>query len=171
MCRVLELACHPDTPPGRVAGVAVALHVEGGRWTLDFTVSGGAPLLAPVAMPERADGLWQSTCFELFVMGDNGGYTEFNFAPSTRWAAYRFDAYRQGMRDATLATPRIEPTGAGVRVTLDFPPPEKARISLCAVIEEEGGTKSYWALAHPPGKPDFHHPACFALELPAPSAP
>ena len=26
---------------------------------------------------------------------------------------------------------------------------------------------SYWALAHPPGKPDFHHPDCFALELPA----
>jgi len=21
-------------------------------------------------------------------------------------------------------------------------------------------------LAHPPGKPDFHHPDCFALELP-----
>jgi hypothetical protein len=34
------------------------------------------------------------------------------------------------------------------------------------VIEERNGRKSYWALAHPPGEPDFHHPACFALELP-----
>ena len=41
-------------------------------------------------------------------------------------------------------------------------------MGLCAVIEEKDGTKSYWALAHPPGdKPDFHDPACFALELPA----
>jgi hypothetical protein len=42
------------------------------------------------------------------------------------------------------------------------------RIGLSAVIEEKNGMKSYWALAHPAGKPDFHHPACFAAELPAP---
>ena len=42
------------------------------------------------------------------------------------------------------------------------------RAGLSAIIEEADGTKSYWALAHPPGKPDFHHPDCFALELPAP---
>jgi len=34
-------------------------------------------------------------------------------------------------------------------------------------FEETNGRLSYWALAHPPGKPDFHHPDCFALELPA----
>ena len=27
------------------------------------------------------------------------------------------------------------------------------------------GGISYWALAHPPGKPDFHHADGFALEL------
>ena len=27
--------------------------------------------------------------------------------------------------------------------------------------------KSYWALAHPPGKEDFYHFDCFAHELPA----
>ena len=44
-------------------------------------------------------------------------------------------------------------------------------IGLSAVIEEEGGRKSYWALAHPPGPPDFHHPDCFTLELAAPKRP
>ena len=44
------------------------------------------------------------------------------------------------------------------------------QIGLSAVLEEKDGTKSYWALRHPPGKPDFHHPDCFALELPAPEA-
>ncbi len=41
-------------------------------------------------------------------------------------------------------------------------------IALSAVIEETDGTKSYWALRHPPGPPDFHHPDCFALTLEAP---
>jgi hypothetical protein len=41
-------------------------------------------------------------------------------------------------------------------------------MGLAAVIEEQGGVKSYWALAHPDAKPDFHAPACFAATLPAP---
>ena len=41
------------------------------------------------------------------------------------------------------------------------------QLGLSAVIEENNGRISYWALAHPPGKPDFHHPDCFRIELPA----
>jgi hypothetical protein len=33
------------------------------------------------------------------------------------------------------------------------------------VIETLDGSLSYWALRHPPGKPDFHHSESFALEL------
>jgi hypothetical protein len=39
------------------------------------------------------------------------------------------------------------------------------QIGASAVIEETNGTKSYWALAHPPGKADFHHSDCFAAVL------
>jgi hypothetical protein len=39
------------------------------------------------------------------------------------------------------------------------------RLGLSALIEETSGRKSYWALAHPPGKPDFHHADCFAHEF------
>jgi hypothetical protein len=39
------------------------------------------------------------------------------------------------------------------------------RIGLAAVIEDTSGHKSYWALAHPPGKADFHHSDSFALEF------
>jgi hypothetical protein len=55
----------------------------------------------------------------------------------------------------------------------ELPPNEldsMASIALSAVIEEADGTKSYWALRHPPGPPDFHHPDCFALNLGAPDA-
>ena len=55
---------------------------------------------------------------------------------------------------------------------VDFLAPDLPwRLGLSAVIEAEDGTKSYWALNHPPGAPDFHHKDCFALELPAPEAP
>ena len=39
------------------------------------------------------------------------------------------------------------------------------RVSLAAVIEEDQGLVSYWALAHPPGDPNFHHADCFAARL------
>ena len=43
--------------------------------------------------------------------------------------------------------------------------PGKLVLALSAVIEHLDGRISYWALRHPPGKPDFHHPQGFALEL------
>jgi hypothetical protein len=58
-----------------------------------------------------------------------------------------------------------------LEATLDLgrtmlPIDEPWHLGLSAVIEERNGAKSYWALAHPPGMPDFHHRDCFALELP-----
>ena len=37
--------------------------------------------------------------------------------------------------------------------------------NLAVVLEERDGTKSYWALAHAPDKPDFHAPDCFIAKL------
>ncbi len=42
-------------------------------------------------------------------------------------------------------------------------------LALSTVIEATDGTKSYWALAHAPGPPDFHNPDCFTATLPAPT--
>ena len=53
-----------------------------------------------------------------------------------------------------------------VLLTADILQVGPARASLAAVIEEEDGAKSYWALAHPPGKSDFHHTDCFVARLP-----
>jgi hypothetical protein len=39
------------------------------------------------------------------------------------------------------------------------------RLGLSAVVEATDGGLSYWALRHPPGKPDFHHIDAFALQL------
>jgi hypothetical protein len=172
------LVPHPDTPARRVTAVTCSIAWEDvGHWRLDFIVVAppDALRLPGPAAPERTDGLWQHSCFELFLRAPDDSYLELNFSPSGQWAAYRFDGYRAGMRDLELAQPRI--------LTID--PAQPARFALSAqlsdsrlsgeghwcagvsaVIEEIDGTKSYWALAHPPGKPDFHHPDCFVLELP-----
>ena len=39
------------------------------------------------------------------------------------------------------------------------------RLALVAVIAEKNGSLSYWALAHPPHRPDFHHAEAFVLVL------
>ena len=100
-------------------------------------------------------------------------YTEFNLSPSGEWAAYRFEGYRQGMANLDVAEASIEsPVRAGdawrIRAFLDsaaFEGLGPGLASLSAVIEERDGTRSYWALAHPSDKPDFHHPDSFVLEL------
>jgi hypothetical protein len=75
------------------------------------------------------------------------------------------------MASAEVAVPRIEFERTAqrciLRAALTLPDEGAWRLGLSAVIEETNGRKSYWALSHPPGKPDFHHSDCFALELPA----
>jgi len=39
------------------------------------------------------------------------------------------------------------------------------KLALSAVVEDDSGRLAYWALKHAPGKPDFHHPDGFVLEL------
>lgn len=142
-------------------------------------------LLIPlVATSRRIDGLWKHTCFEAFIgTKDSPAYYEFNFSPSSEWAAYQFRGYRDGwpLADDGFA-PNISVEQVADRLTLEttirldrlslIHSGTTLRIGLTAVIEGNDGTLSYWALRHPAGKPDFHHADSFALELalPIPSA-
>ncbi len=173
----LSLTPHPDTPSGRVTAVEVELVVcRGDDLLISYFVTGSEDLIVPdPAAGERRDGLWETTCFEAFLKPVGGeAYFEFNFSPSTHWAAYRFDRHREGRSDLPRSVDPFSTRGEGpsdplLEVDLDLSglPNVAMRLGLCAVIEEQSGRKSYWALAHPPGDPDFHDPSCFALELPA----
>jgi hypothetical protein len=133
--------------------------------------------IPPMQSTARADGLWRHTCFEAFIMAPGtAGYYEFNFAPSRQWALYRFDAYREGMSPADLEPPpelcvrrfedRLE-LDAAVHLNdlIGLRGAPRLLLGLTAVVEEENGRLCYWALKHPPGKPDFHCPDGFVLEL------
>ena len=212
----VQLVPHPDTPPTAIGSLACSISWQGpGLWCFDYIV--GEPpeaLSLPVpAAPQRSYGLWERTCFELFLRQPGfGPYYEFNFSPSGEWAAFGFDSYRSGMAELAVAQPLITSTDrrqfalamtsyltnlgmdpeqasslAATKVdsgpapaqnyalsaTLEDPSfgaPGPWEAAICAVIEEADGTKSYWALAHPPGAPDFHHPDCFVLDLPPPAS-
>lgn len=169
----VQLERHPDFGCDAVTCIEVEVaRAPSGVLTLRYRALGAVEglLLPPAATPARRDELWRHTCFELFVGVPGSGYLEFNFSPSGEWAAYGFSGYRIGMRDLEIAPPVIEAgfDTEGYALGVSVSPGELAepwRIGLSAIIEEHGGAKSYWAVAHPPGKPDFHHPDCFALEL------
>jgi len=167
-----ELRLHPDCMCDAVRRISVQIERKARGLVLVYGVEGeiGALSLTPAGPSLRTDGLWQHTCFEAFLRSQASGYCEFNFSSSTAWAAYRFDGYRAGMRALELTVaPRIETQTAPVTYRLtaglgDLPPGDW-HLGLSAVIEERSGRKSYWALTHPPGKPDFHHADSFALAL------
>lgn len=188
----LELRSHPGHPPP--PGLALSVERLPAddpqrplrlRYRLDGPVGvlrWPVPLAADAEA--RQDGLWKHTCFEAFVAAADAaaaGYVEYNCAPSGAWAAYRFDGYRSGMRAEPLAVPprvaqRRGAQHAAVDVALPWPAPPpgdgaaravpaRVRLGLTAVVEAMDGSLSYWALRHPPGRPDFHNAAGFQLEL------
>jgi hypothetical protein len=175
-----KLVPHPTTlpadPPFDVwARVDHAASI-GAIATTNIWFGVGAPagrfVIAPLSEPWRADELWRTTCFEAFLRAQGEeAYREWNFAPKGNWAAYDFSGYRKDKTNADVGSPpyiRMEDNftwwtlGAAIAVEAD----KQWSLGLSAVLEELDGTMSYWALAHPSDKPDFHAPGCFVGRLP-----
>ena len=170
---------HPDSRS--FAAVHIEVEVARSRaecLVLSYIVTGKmSDVLMPTIMAAARRELWRHTCFEAFLCASSGSeYYEFNFAPSTEWAAYWFSSYRSGMRVATeISAPTIEvrssPDCYTLQASLELDRlsalPRKVvwRLGLSALIEDTSGGKSYWALTHSPGKPDFHHADCFTYEF------
>lgn len=173
----LALSPHPSAPHASVRAIeARVARAPDGMLSVTYSVEGDLARvrLPPPRPPRRADGLWQHTCFEAFVAPDPGpDYLELNFSPSGEWASYAFSAYREGIAAAEdTAAPAITVTRDGSALIVDaavcltrLKGGSPARIALAAVLEESSGSLSYWALQHPPGRPDFHHPLSFTLQI------
>ena len=173
--------------PHPVARVPVPLSVEAeatvapdGTLILRYRVAGEVERLRlpPPEPPAFRDGLWRHTCLEAFLMPAAGpAYVEYNFATSGCWAAWGFSAER--VRDArtparapvltvTRALAALELVARVPADTLPLPP-GSVRLGLAAVLECEDGSLSWWAVAHPSHRPDFHHPGAFVLNLDLPA--
>ena len=172
-----RLVPHPKAGASHAKVTARAELDHALRLQLEWSLTGN---LEELAIPRRsascrADRLWEHTCFEAFVApGSGSSYYELNFAPSTRWAAYAFDGYRQGMRPLELAEPpsvKVVTAANELRVTAGIElggladAPWPWRIGLTAVVEDRAGGRAYYALLHPRDKPDFHDAAAFTVIL------
>lgn len=178
--KTAPLLPHPASPAPAGLQLSASAEVDAaGDLHLHYGLRGPiADLLIPANAPAAArDGLWQHTCCEAFVAAAGSAeYHEFNLAPSTCWAAYRFTAYRE--RDlawqpeaapviACQTTAQEMQLSARIPAAL-LPPAGRWQISLTTVIETRTGEKSYWALRHASPQPDFHQRDSFVLELTRP---
>src|SRR5204863_438745 len=162
--RSFRLLCHAGSASEAVRSIAARVHRTREGIAVTYSLEGQLARLriSPPRPPRIAARLWQHTCCEIFIARKGlPGYQEFNLAPSGEWAAYAFARYREGVPlvDEKL-DPRISVRSSGEKLELDaFIRVDRAALSLAfaAVVEDEHGALSYWALKHPPGKPDFHH--------------
>ena len=137
------------------------------EFRLDGRISG---IKVPEIQPSvRMDNLWKTTCFEIFWQPiGQPGYVEFNLSPSSRWASYDFDSFREGMRDApvegiAISCSHSESDGSGelvLKASIAANLPAPAQVALNAIVEHVDGGMQFWALAFPPGQPEFHSEAC-----------
>ena len=181
--RPISLACHPATPATAVECIeARAWRRPDGVLALTFSLTGdlGSVRISDARSPRMTDRLWEHTCLEVFVAAEGAeAYHEFNLSPSGEWMAHAFRRYRDGgpLTDdglnpqiATRQHDRLFELTATLRLNRLCAEYERRmlHVGLSAVIEDAHGSLSYWALRHPAGRPDFHHPDAFALRLDAP---
>lgn len=180
-----NLVAHPRTsrPPQHKVAVSTLSQWAVDTWEFAFEISGAPQVRWPSQEPgrgQRRDGLWTTTCLELFVGAHAASaYVEWNFSPSLHWACYEFSAYRVAVArglPAVEAAPGLSfqhlGESATLRVQLRNPlcidPHQHERrevtnlsatalnLGWTAVIEELDGEKFYWALQHSSSAPDFH---------------
>ena len=130
---------------------------------------------AAAASPQRRDELWQSTCLELFIAQPNEPrYWEINLSPSGNWNVYRLSGYRQALQEEpSIQRISLSSHSAADRhqleATIQLPPAlsqlAPLEANLCAVLQHNNGSNSYWALCHPGSEADFHARAGFVLEV------
>ncbi len=166
--------------PGQDSG---GVSIEGGiertpqALVLSFVLHGnlGDLVLPDLAKQTRGDNLWQATCLEMFWAEEKRkNYWELNLAPNGAWNVYAFTDYRTGMqREERVGEPRIETArtpdtfslSGELRISNLHPNNAPLRVGISGVLKHRDSRLSYWALAHPEEKPDFHAPQTFFLRV------
>ncbi len=161
--------------------VSVQPSLRSDKLIVEWHVRGPLPALEIRAAPQRADKLWLNTVFEVFGRSPNSqAYWETNLSPYGDWNAYRFDAYRIGMREASdvsvVSCEWLERSATQWHFTAQYAIPAHSELELgfAAIIYESMDVSLSWhdkigpyhfAVRHALDKPDFHAPEGFSVVL------
>jgi len=175
----LSFSLEPFSPGGPGLEVKITGNIgrQANSMTIRYDLRGKLGELAiPAAdLPARRYGLWEETCFELFLgVKDSSQYWELNLSPGGHWNVYRFAAYRQGMQEERAVPAlkfRVQRQGDSVLLTLEldldtiFPADRALEVGIAAVLKLARGGVSYWALTHGGPQADFHRRDSFIIQL------
>ncbi len=174
------LSLQPYPSAGSLPDITIVCDIErqDDRLTIRYKLVGRMEelLIPPTAgQPARETNLWEETCFELFLgVRESQQYWEFNLSPAGHWNVFRFDAYREGMREegAFLSLPfKVQDLPGALQLILETDMNRIIRAGqsldagISAVIKKRDGDMSYWSLTHPGPRPDFHHRDSFIIKL------
>ena len=144
---------------------------------LTYLLQGQDKIIIPTADPSlsRLFDLWDHTCFEFFLgLAGTTQYWEFNLSPTGDWNVFRFPDYRQDIaEEMTFITLPFQIVQQSDKLRLDvkidlttiISDQQKLNIGITSVIEDREHQLSYWALAHPDVRADFHHRDSFTISL------
>ncbi len=144
--------------------------------TIKYTLAGKITeilISEPKNKPNRQHNLWQTTCFEFFLaIKDSLQYWEFNLSPNGDWNIYRFDNYRQGMKEETAFRSLpflVRKDLNSFNLYLEFElakivnKEQEIEVAIATVIKTKDSEITYWALNHPSQEADFHHRDSFLM--------
>jgi len=130
---------------------------------------------ARAAAPERKEGLWMDTCFEVFLAVKSARrYWEFNLSPAGHWNVYRFASYREGMAEeraftALLSSLESQRDALSLALEIDLariiPADLTLEVAISAILKHKDGSATHWALTHRGPQPDFHRRDSFIIAL------
>ncbi len=125
--------------------------------------------------PQRREGIWHSTCFEVFLSSTKGtAYTEWNFCPSSDWWVMDFSSYRNRIENSNIDERKpenlqwslVNPEQLTCHFGISLPQNisrDSLRIGLTSILENKAGIKTYWSLVHLHENPDFHASESFLI--------
>lgn len=129
----------------------------------------------PGLMIPREQGLWNDTCFEMFLRPvGSPSYHEFNFSLKPAWNVYHFLSYRTPQppmesHDFKIQSlkwdgGRLEVDLLGLNTRKDYTASTPIQVGMAAVLKQTSGAKHFMALKHGGEKPDFHLAESFILK-------
>jgi hypothetical protein len=154
-------------------GVVVSWRIDSAEvLALRYEISDAHGLVAWPARattPGRREELWRNTCCELFLVdSESQRYIEWNASPTGDWMVQGFRSYRE-RSDLPVIDLAPQAISTGVKpglMILEYAVPLRAvRDTLGhdswqwrpnCVLLLNSGEMTYWAIAHPADKADFH---------------